>query len=137
MSQGPAYDALETARSFVARAPMFMSLLDLEGRVIEVSPLVAEAHLKPAGVSREAILGQCVGDMFPSEAQAMADALARLSAGEGMVESERCVQTPGGDPASLRSQISYWRDDDGRPVAILCMHQDVGPEMRARAAERV
>ena len=134
MSQGPAYDALETARSFVARAPMFMSLLDLEGRVIEVSPLVAEAHLKPAGVPREAILGQRVGDMFPREAEAMADALARLIAGEGMVESERCVQTPGGDSASLRSQMSYWRDDEGRPVAVLCMHHDVGPEMRARAA---
>ena len=123
----------EIARLFVARAPLYMSLLSLDGLVLEVSPRYVETFLSPNGLDRSHIVGTRPIETWPQVADQLRAVFEGLEAGEREVEIEQKLAHLDGRAFQLRVRASYWRDDDGEPVAVLVVHEDIGPEVTARA----
>jgi PAS domain S-box-containing protein len=121
--------AIEAARWFVARSPLYMSLMDLEGRKLETSPASVAFFSRLTGDPPEVIRQRTGADTNPKAQRMMLDGLAK----EPMVEFESTHQGVEA-PFHLRTQASFWRDDDGTPIAILIVHQDIAAEVEARAA---
>jgi PAS domain S-box-containing protein len=134
MTEATSYGLTEVARRFVACAPIYMSLLDLDGRVVEMSPMFVKAFVDGSGVSPADIVGRRAVETTPDVAPILHEIYDRLAAGESMVEIERTLSQPNGRTRSLRSQASYWRDDAGQPSGVLLIHQDISAEVDARRA---
>jgi signal transduction histidine kinase/ActR/RegA family two-component response regulator len=130
MSRTGSAQALEAARWFVARSPLCMSLLDLEGRKLETSPASVELFARNTGIAPEIVKVLSEKGGTP---EAHRQLLEGLAAGSPILEFENEHDGPSGR-FFLRTQASYWRDDDGNPIAILIVHQDIGAEREARAA---
>jgi PAS domain S-box-containing protein len=130
-THGPA----EAARLFVASAPILMTLLDLEGRFIEVSPPFMEIFVGDCGHTRDDFIGRKAADFVGGSDVVAGQVFERLAAGEAAVQIDHTVQAAGGEMA-VRAQASYWRDGTGRPMAVLFTLQDITAEMRAEAARR-
>ena len=124
--------AEEVARLFVARAPIFVSLMSLDGRLIEVSPRYEEVFLTLHGIRREEVIGKEVAATWPHAAARTQKVLALLAAGEPRIEIEQIIEQPEGLKQAVRAEASYWRDEAGRPAAVLILHQDIAAEIRAR-----
>ena len=120
----------EVARLFVASAPIHISLLDLDGRFIELSPSFVDTFVVGGGLVREQLIGRKVTDLAPVAAKVFE----RLAAGEPSVELELSVPQADERRLEVRAQASYWRDPEGRPLAILFVHHDVTAEKQAEAA---
>ena len=125
--------AEEVARLFVSRAPIFVSLLSLDGRLIEASPRYAEVFLEPYGFRRDDVVGKPIAETWPDSVEQMLQVLERLAAGEREVEIEHILDQPDGCKQAVRAQASYWRDEAGHPTGVLILHQDIGAEFSARA----
>jgi PAS domain S-box-containing protein len=134
MTEATSYGLMEVARRFVACAPIYMSLMDLDGRVVEMSPMFVKAFVDGSGASSADIVGKLAVEMTPDVAPILHEIYDRLAAGETMVAIERILPVPGGPTRSLRSQASYWRDDAGQPSGVLLIHQDISAEVEARQA---
>jgi PAS domain S-box-containing protein len=111
-----------------------MTLLDLEGRHLELSPAFLQQFIEPAGLGRADQVGHAAADNYPEAGATIRELYERLADGEAMVEFERDHVSPAGRTFSLRSQASYWRDDDGAPVGVLVTHQDISAEVETRRA---
>jgi PAS domain S-box-containing protein len=133
MPSDPSLFALEVAREFVSRAPVHMCLLDLDAQILEMSPPFVAAFVETSGFSRERLIGQDAMRNYPQAGATAGAMLARLRAGESAVEFEEEHRPARGRRFWLRTHASYWRDEDGAPVAILTILSDVTKEMAARA----
>jgi PAS domain S-box-containing protein len=129
MEETVAQCALETAKAFVSRAPVGMSLLGLDGTVIAMSPSVAPWSELPTD-----LLGERISDSWVEAARHFNQVLEQLRDGAPVVEIEQATPRPDGSLLQTRSQVSYWRDDDGQPVAVLCVMQNIEAEIEARTA---
>jgi len=134
MTEANAYGLADVARRFVARAPIYMSLMDLEGRVIEMSQMFVKTFIDGSGASRADVIGKHAADSVPDVGPVVQDIYQRLAAGEAMVQIDRILPLPEGRGLYLRSQASYWRDDAGQPAAVLLVHQDISAEVEAQRA---
>ena len=111
-----------------------MSLLDLEFRHLAMSPTFVARFMIPSEGDGEQDQRRPVAEKYPAYAAIMQNLRRRLSAGEAVVEFEQTFAVADGSAFDLRSQASYWRDNDGRPVAILIVHQEMTAERQARCA---
>ena len=123
---------VEVGRQFVAKAPLYMTMLDLNGRLIEMSPPFFETFIKGTNVSRAEVIDRNAADLSDECETTIDSIFERLAAGETIVELERWI-VAGHGRFRLRSQASYWRDDMANPIAVLFVHQDVTAEVVARA----
>jgi PAS domain S-box-containing protein len=131
MDEATSHGAAEVARLFVASAPISMTLMDLDGRFLEISPVFATGFLEPAGLTRDQLIGVRASDAAPETASDLDALLGRLAAGETAVEVERTL-CAGGQVVNLRCNADYWRDERGEPIAVLMVHQDISAEIEAR-----
>ena len=136
MSEARTYSPHEAARHFVAHTPLHMTLMDLEGRVLEMSPAFVETFVLASGHAPEAVIGARVFDLSPEVTSDIRDTLERLARGEPVVKIEATVDAPDGRRITFRSQASYWRDLEDRPIAVLFILQDVSAEVQAQFAQR-
>ncbi|CAN7455527.1 ATP-binding protein [Phenylobacterium sp. LjRoot219] len=134
MTEATSSGPTAAARRFVAGAPILLTLLGLDGRVLEFSPSFVRMYVEATDVRPQDVIGREVADILPEAAAAMRDILDRLLAGEPMVELERTLQLPSGHRISLRSQATLWRDEADQPFAALLVHQDMSAEVEAREA---
>ncbi|HKR88693.1 MAG TPA: ATP-binding protein [Phenylobacterium sp.] len=134
MEEATSHGPVEVARLFVASAPIFMTLLDLDGRILEISPVLVKVFIERAGVTRDQLIGRPAAQAVPDAAADMEMMFARLAGGETSVAFERSLQPSEGRVVHLRCQADYWRDGEGRPVAVLLVHQDISAEIEAREA---
>jgi signal transduction histidine kinase/ActR/RegA family two-component response regulator len=135
MERMDATESLLLASAFVARSPVYMTLLDLEGRHIAVSPSFIDSFLKPAGITAERFLERHTGEFRGGFTGIMEEVVAQLDA-DGLFKHEEDFPAPTGGIRSLRVLGRWWRDDDGQPVAILITYQDITAERAAEAARR-
>ena len=136
MSEARTYSPHEAACHFVAHTPLHMTLMDLEGRVLQMSPAFIETFVAPSGFASETVIGARVYDLSPEVTSDIRDTLERLAGGEPVVKVEATVDALDGRRITFRSQASYWRDLDDRPIAILFILQDVSAEVQAQFAQR-
>jgi len=134
MTEATSYGPMAAARRFVAGAPILLTLLDLDGRVLELSPPFVKMYVETTGARREDVIGRPVSEVMPDAAAATTEIFDQLRAGEAMVEGERSVQAQDGQQIHLRNQATYWRDDAGEPIAVIFTHQDISGEVEARHA---
>jgi PAS domain S-box-containing protein len=134
MTEATSYGPMAAARRFVAGAPILLTLLDLDGRVLEFSPPFVKMYVETTGACRDHLIGRPVAEVMPDAAAAMTEIFDRLRAGESMVEGERSVHPASGQQIHLRNQATYWRGDAGEPIAVLFTHQDISGEVEARQA---
>jgi PAS domain S-box-containing protein len=134
MTEATSHGPAEVARLFVASAPIFMTLLDLNGHILEISPVFVKAFVESTGASRDQLIGLSATDAVPDAAGALQDLCDQLARGAPFVELERSLVADDGRTLHLRCQGSYWRDEARRPIAILLVHQDISAEVEARAA---
>src|SRR4051794_38914643 len=118
MTEATSHGPAEVARLFVASAPIFMTLLDLNGQILEISPVFVKAFVESTGASRDQLIGLSATDAVPDAAGALQDLRERLARGAPLVELERTLVADDGRTLHLRCQGSYWRDEAGRPIAI-------------------
>jgi signal transduction histidine kinase/ActR/RegA family two-component response regulator len=129
---GPAGLALR----FVKMAPLHMTMLDLEGRLIEASQPFLDTFIRGFGLALDNIKGHPAFTFNAVRGAKVKAAFDRLAGGESQVEVEWTIPTPEGRDRILRSQASYCLDRSGRPVAVLFFHTDVTAELEAEAARR-
>jgi len=136
MSEVKTHSAADAARHFVAHTPLYMTLMDLDGRVLEMSPSFIEMFVVTSGYERETLIGSRVHELSPEVEPDIRDTYERLARGEPVVQVEATVDAPDGRRITFRSQASYWRDAENRPFAILFILQDVTAEIKAQSAQR-
>ena len=134
MTEATSSGPMAAARRFVAGAPILLTLLDLDGRVLEFSPPFVKMYVETTGVQRDDLIGRPVAEVMPEAAAAMTEIFERLRAGASLVEGERSVHAASGHQLHLRTQATYWRGDAGEPIAVLFTHQDISGEVEARQA---
>jgi len=134
MTEAVSCGLADVARQFVARAPICMSLIDLDGRVLEMSQMMVTALIDSRGQSRADVIGRPAAETAPEVAALVEEILLRLGAGEPVIEIEGCLPLADGGSVCLRTQASYWRDDAGQPTSVLLVHQDISAEVEARLA---
>ena len=132
----PGIDLLEVARQFVANAPIQMSLLDLEGRLIQMSPPLAKL-MADTGVDREQLVGRRPTELAATDDDPIKDTFNLFARGDGEVELLRTIALQDGKTQTVRVRGRYWRNEDGEPIAILFVHTDVANEIRAEGARRI
>ena len=136
MTEAKTYSPADAARHFVAQTPLYMTLMDLDGRVMEMSPSFIEMFVVTSGHARETVVGSEVQELSPEVESDLRDTYERLARGEPVVQVEATVDAPDGRRITFRSQASYWRDTDDSPFAILFILQDVTAEVQAQFAQR-
>jgi len=125
--------AEEDARRFVARAPLLMSLVSLDGRLLEISPQCEQVFLIPRGRTRSDVVGQQLSAVWSRSASHIEEAIARLARGEREVLlGDVSVEQPDSHFSAIRVRVTYWRDEAGEPAALLLLHEDVATETSAR-----
>jgi PAS domain S-box-containing protein len=112
---------------------MHMIMADLEGRILEISPTFFETILLGGGFTRAAVMGRRVTEIETGVENTARRIIERLAAGEATVEADVPLALAG-RRLVMRVLASYWRDDTGRPIAILYVYQDVTAESEAQAA---
>ena len=136
MSEAKTYSPADAARQFVAHTPLYMTLMDLDGRVLEMSPSFIQMFVVASGYAREAVVGSRVQELSPEVESDIRETYERLARGEPVVQVEATVDAPDGRRITFRSQASYWRDTEDRPFAVLFILQDVTAEVQAQFAQR-
>ena len=129
---GPA----EAARRFVETAQLHMHMLDLEGRIIAISPPFHASFVREYGFTRDQVLGVRALDLDVDGRWRVKESMARLAAGEPRVEVEWKAPPVESRRRTIRTQSSYCCDLKGQPVAIVFVHTDVTAEFEAQAARR-
>lgn len=114
---------------------VFVGLLSLDGRVLEVN----RAPLEAAGLTREEVIGQPCAEMawFSHSAEAqerLRGALARAAAGEA-VRYDETIAVRGGQRMVIDLMFSPLRDAEGRVYLIVGSATDITE--RTRAAHRL
>jgi PAS domain S-box-containing protein len=120
-------DRAEATKVFTSIAPLPMMLLDLTGRVVEVSPML----LKNSGLQREDLLGRDVAEIMPTAGAEFLTCLNHLASGEEPCFRETTVRRPEGADARLRTHSTYWRNDAGAVLGVLAIYQDITLEHNA------
>ena len=134
MNDTPQTGALEVALGFVLNAPFRVALLDLEGRLIAKSPAMQTATWSP---KREAVdQADSKSASETRSAMRLQEVLQKLRDGVPVVGDEHRLWDGEGRSTHVRAQTSYWRDGDGRPVAVLSIVQHIDAEVEAREALR-
>ena len=136
MSEAKTHSPADAARQFVAHTPLYMTLMDLDGRVLEMSPSFVQMFVVTSGYARETVIGSQVQELSPEVESDIRDTYERLARGEPVVQVEATVDAPDGRRITFRSQASYWRGADDRPFAVLFILQDVTAEVQAQFAQR-
>ena len=132
MTKSDRYGAEEIARLFVARGAVFACLMSLDGRMLAASARYEAVFLTPFGLTRDGVVGQRAVDIWPYGSGAIEEIFSQLAAGEPSIEVMQYIAQTNGCEVAVRAEISYWRDEDGAPAAVLVMHQDIGAEVSAR-----
>jgi PAS domain S-box-containing protein len=132
MTGGLAIGRAEVTRLFVASAPINMVLLDLDQRFVEVSP----ATLADGDLPREALIGRRVDEIVPDYDDNLGRVMRLLGEGRAVVEDVRIVPMVDGRIRRVRTIASYWRDDDGAPIGVLIVNQDMTAEHEADQSRR-
>ena len=57
MTEATSYGPMAAARRFVAGAPILLTLLDLDGRVLEFSPPFVKMYVETTGARRDDLIG--------------------------------------------------------------------------------
>ena len=124
----------ERFRIAFEQAPIGVSLLDLEGRFVQVN----DAYCATVGRPREELmtLGP-VAITHPDDVAITRDAMRRLISGaEAVVRFEKRYVDAVGDPIWVEISGSLFRDSEGRPQYLIGMVQDLGERRVAYTLQR-
>lgn len=115
---------------------VFVGLMDLEGRMLEVN----EAPLAAAGLTRADVLGRTVPESFwfahsPSVQAQVRQALTRAAQGQ-VVREDYLIRIAGGECITIDCTFAPLRDASGRVAQIVGSAVDITARVRATAALR-
>lgn len=119
-------------RSILNASPDNITLTDLQGRIIMVSP----AALPMFGFEREEeVLGQRVTDfLIPSEQEKALEKMARMFEGIRSGVNEYCAQRRDGSHFDMEVNSEFVRDAAGKPTHFIFIARDVTARKRTEDA---
>lgn len=99
--------------------------------------VVNSAFCTMTGYSAEELVGHDVAMVFPADKNPTADIVARMADGStDGYSAKRLFQRRDGSILPILSTVSVVRDDDGRPVQLLVLSQDLTGKQMADEAQR-
>jgi PAS domain S-box-containing protein len=118
---------LYALKSFLAETPINASMIDLNGRIVEVSPgLIADS-----GLSRSDLIGRRTQDVFGDVAQRISAVLAPDAIHTPVKLPAQRVVMPSGDVQWIEATCSPWRYENGEIGGVICINRNITAEQRA------
>jgi len=128
----PAISRVAAIKVFVAEAPIDITVLDPEGRVVAVSPVSAANR----GLTTEQMNGRLIDQIFPGVQEAVDAAWERIRDGALSNVAVERLPMPDGDVRWIQVLTTPWRDDDGQLAGVMCISADITAQHNAQLEQK-